>query len=126
MLSPTLLKTIAERKGYGGYTRHIFLCTGEGPCTEGASAEHLWQYLKQRLQALEPDLARPTIGRSKTDCLRICKAGPVALVYPEGTLYYGLDESKLERVIVEHLFGGKPVEEYAIMQAPLQSQGTVR
>lgn len=115
------LETIAKSKGYGSYKRHIFLCTGQGPCTDGASAQPLWHFLKSRLQALEPNPARPTVARSKTECLRICKSGPVALVYPEGTLYYGLDETKLERIIVEHLFGGRVVEEYAILSAPLAS-----
>lgn len=115
------LETIARRKGYGRYQRHIFLCTGQGPCTNGASVEHLWQYLKQRLHELEPNPATPTVGRSKTECLRICADGPTALVYPEGTLYFGLDETKLERVITEHLIGGRVVEEYAIMSAPLKA-----
>jgi (2Fe-2S) ferredoxin len=113
------LASIAKRKGYGGYRRHIFLCIGAGPCTDGQPVEELWQYLKRRLIELEPDREHPRVGRNKTECLRICQQGPTALVYPEGTLYYGLDEQKMERIIVEHLFGGKPVMEYAIMNAPL-------
>lgn len=115
------LQAIARLKGYGGYKRHIFLCTGAGPCTDGASSEGLWQYLKRRLHELEADPQHPIVGRSKTECLRICKNGPIALVYPDGTLYQALTEEKMERVIVEHLLGGKPVMEYAIMQAPLRA-----
>lgn len=113
------LQRIAKIKGYGSYKRHIFLCTGAGPCTDGRSSEHLWEFLKRRIAELEPDPAHPTVGRSKSECLRVCKQGPTALVYPEGTLYALLDEAKLERVIREHLLGGRPVEEYAIMHAPL-------
>lgn len=108
------LEAIARSKGYGSYVRHIFLCTGQGPCTDGRSVEDLWQYLKQHVPS--------TVGRSKTECLRICKNGPTALVYPEGTLYHSLDQMKLQRIIDEHLIGGKPVLEYAIMQAPLQAK----
>lgn len=113
------LRSIAQSKGYGTYKRHIFLCTGQGPCTDGQSVEALWQFLKQRIAELEPDRHKPTVGRSKTECLRICKLGPTALVYPEGTLYHSLDETKMERIVTKHLFGGKPVDEFAIMHAPL-------
>lgn len=110
---------IARAKGYGTYKRHIFLCTGAGPCTDGKSVEELWQFLKRRIAELEPDPQSPSVARSKTECLRVCKRGPTALVYPEGTIYLEIDEPKMERIIREHLFGGKPVDECALMHAPL-------
>jgi hypothetical protein len=43
-----------------------------------------WDYLKRRL--LELGLSEQGgILRSKTNCLRICEGGPIAVVYPEGT-----------------------------------------
>ena len=62
----------------------------------------------------DPDPIESSDGlvlRSKVDCLRICEQGAIAVVYPEGTWYAGLDIDKLDKVIDEHLIGGKPVDE---------------
>ncbi len=109
------LKQLAIQKGYATKRRHIFLCM-HGKCAPSETAEQLWDYLKKRLTELEPDSATATVARSKVDCLRICAGGPVALVYPEGTMYYNLDEAKLERIIREHLIGGDPIIEYSFFQ----------
>ena len=120
-MSPPTAKEISKAKGYETKRRHIFLCTN-GKCCQKDKSEALYEFLKTELSIREPDGSKATVLRTKSGCLRICAEGPIALVYPEGTLYANLDEAKLMRVIDEHLFGGKPVTDFVIQQSPLSDQ----
>ncbi|MBI3307161.1 MAG: (2Fe-2S) ferredoxin domain-containing protein [Candidatus Omnitrophica bacterium] len=92
------------------YKRHILVCTGPRCAPESSPA--VYQQLKDRLKELGLHEGPNRIQRSQCHCFGICKQGPLAVVYPEDVWYHDLTPEKMERIIQEHLIGGRPVEEY--------------
>jgi len=101
---------------------YIFKCQQSAPpgmpkpsCVrhDDPESQQLFQYLAQQLMMKG---LISTVQPVQTGCLGRCQQGPVMLVEPGHTMYVNLTKEKIDRIIEEHIIGGKVVDEYVIAE----------
>ena len=86
------------------YDAHVLVC-GSSDCKKRGSKD-VRRALKNELR--ERGMLRD-VRIDTVDCLGLCKHGPNAVVYPDGTWYLGLRDEDVPEVVERHLGGGEPV-----------------
>lgn len=84
--------------------RHVLVCR---ECDKGSKRA------KQLRTAVNGARMRDRVTVTKVDCLDICTAEPVCVVYPEGTWYHSLKKATVQRIVDEHLAEGRILEDAA-------------
>ncbi len=87
------------------YRAHALICAGTG--CEASGSMNLEQALKEELaaQGLENE-----IHVIETGCRGFCAAGPIMVIYPEGTFYCEVKEKDVPEIVEETFIKGRVVE----------------
>lgn len=119
-----LIARKVEKIGVPAARRHVFLCAyrEDQKCADSNRAFAAWEHLKEGLRKRGLSEGGGVL-RTRAGCLRICHGGPIAVVYPEGIWYRACDPPVLDRIMDEHLVGGRPVEEFVVARHPLGEDG---
>ena len=104
--------------GTGGYSRHLLVCIGKS-CCDGEKQKETMKRLNKRISQLKK--AGVFVYRSQVECLSLCRSGPLLVVYPDGIWYHSVTPDVVDRIVDEHLVGGKVVAEFAFAHNPMRT-----
>ncbi len=92
------------------YRAHVLVCGGTG-CSASGSGE----LLKRFEEKLKEHGLEKEIKMVRTGCFGLCEAGPVVIVYPEGTFYSRVKADDVDEIVSEHLLKGRKVQHLVYM-----------
>jgi len=86
------------------FRSHVLVCGGTGCTSSGAldiEAKFGEELAKHNLEK--------EVKVVRTGCFGLCEAGPIVIVYPEGSFYSRVDAKDIARITEEHLLKGRIV-----------------
>jgi (2Fe-2S) ferredoxin len=96
------------------YERHVFVCENRRPAEDpkGCCAEKGGAEIRALMK--EAVAKAGLAGRVRVNaagCLGQCSSGVTVVVYPEAVWYGRVRLEDVDRIVREHLVGGRPVED---------------
>lgn len=99
------------------HRRQVFFCLGARCMHRGALP--LYQRLRAAMKVHRALGSGPQRAMCvRTGCMFPCNQGPLMVVHPDGTWYGGLDDATIDRIVAEHLLGGRPVAQAIVHRQP--------
>lgn len=87
--------------------KEIVVCTNTA-CHSNGGAEVLAKFK----EVIVREKLGKRVSASPVGCLGLCALGPIVIVYPEKTFYAKVTPEGAERIIKEHILGGKVVADF--------------
>ncbi len=103
------------------YRAHVLVCGGTG-CTASGSGE----LLKRFEEKLKEHSLDKEIKIVRTGCFGLCEAGPVVIVYPEGTFYSHVKVEDVDEIVSEHLLKGRKVQHLVYVDHATQESSVTK
>ncbi len=95
------------------FTHHVFVCGNRRPDDHprGSCAEKGSEKLRDYMKARAKELGLAGVRINAAGCLDRCEHGPTMVIYPRGTWYHVPDRDAVDRVLIEDIRDGNPIEE---------------
>lgn len=105
-------------------SHHLLLCAtpSKSSCCKAEQGQKSWDKLKTLIKKFDLESYKRPEGivlRSKVDCLRVCKKGPILLIWPDGIWYGSVSPKRVEIIIDKHIIQGIPLKDWIIKYTPL-------
>jgi len=99
------------------YRAHVLVCGGTG-CSSSGSATLIERFNEKIAEAgLDKE-----VKVIRTGCFGLCEAGPVVIVYPDGTFYSHVKPENVDEIVSEHLLKGRKVEHLVYVEHATHEQ----